>query len=92
VEDPFERHARPFRDRADAVGGPVELAEDDFVLAQEDRPEVADVELCRRRCDAAIESVEVGLADVGPEALGDEAGGSRFHSADGRDGGPLRKR
>ena len=79
MEDAFERHPRPFRDRADALGGSVEVAEDDFVLAQENRTEVTDVELRGRRCDAAIQSVEVGLADVGPEALGDEAGGSRFH-------------
>ena len=72
MEDAFERHARSFGDGADAVRGPVELAEDDLVLAQEDRSEVADMELRRRLGNAAIQSVEVGLADVGPEALGDE--------------------
>ena len=73
MQDPLERDARLFRDGTHRVRWAVELAEDDLVLAEEDRAEVADAEPRRRLRDAAVERLEVRVVDVGPEALGDEA-------------------
>jgi hypothetical protein len=79
MEDALERDVRAFCDGSYRLGLAVELAEHDLVLAEEDRPEIADVESRRHLRHATVERVEVGFADVGPEALRDEAAGFGVH-------------
>ena len=92
MQDALERDLRPLCDGSHRFGRAVELAEDDLVLAKQHRAEIADVDVQSPPRDPRVERLEVGLADVGPEALGDEAAGSVSISADRRAGGPTRKR
>jgi len=75
-EDALEWDLGPLGDLTDDCGGAFELAEDDLVLAQQDRAEVANVRY-EAGCDSRIERAHVLLSDVRPEALGDEAADSR---------------
>ena len=76
-EDALERDPCQFGDAADAVRGPLELAEDDLVFAQQNRAEVPNrairAEFGDHLVDAPVERGEFGIVDVGPVALGDEA-------------------
>src|SRR5258707_877292 len=68
----------PLGDLLDRCGRSFELAEDDLVVPQQNRAEVADV---RRETggDSRVERPNVLVSDVGPEALGGEAFRFRIH-------------
>lgn len=75
LEDPLEGNGRQFGDATHRALGTFEAAQDDLVLAHEQRAEVPnDLPVNRQLIDAGIgafiEGDEVGLLDTGPEALG----------------------
>jgi hypothetical protein len=93
----LERDERELGRLADRFRCSFELAEDDLVLAHQDRAEVANVPLPTPEtgfdlAHAPVESRQVGLVDVGPEAFGYEPLGALHHPASvahsGRSGKP----
>ncbi|MDX6413431.1 MAG: hypothetical protein QOH23_841, partial [Gaiellaceae bacterium] len=76
-DDPLERNLCSFGGLSYCGRRSLELAEDDFVLAHQDRAEIADVqpgprEVCDALARSAIESVEIVRDHTRPEALCNE--------------------
>src|SRR5690242_4674304 len=72
LQQPLERHAGSFRQASDGGGRPLELAQHDLVLADQQRAVVDDA-VFEAAAHALVERMDVFVPNAGPEALCDEA-------------------